>query len=241
MTNDEQIDILKKSGYKIIQNRKKFMFGLDAYLLCDFAEIRNDEKIVDFGTGTGIIPLLLADSRASQIFGLELQEESFLMAKKSVELNGLEGKIKIVHGDIKNAFNLFGKNFFNAVISNPPYIKVVSGKLNPEEAKNIARHEICCTLEDLFNSASKVLKSNGRFYMIHRPERLDEIFYFAEKSDFKIKRMRLVFPFADKNPTMVLVECRKNANLGVKVLPPLVVYEKPGVYTKEVLGIYERI
>lgn len=237
----EQLDILKKSGYKIIQNKQKFMFGIDAFLLADFCQIRNNEIVVDFGTGTGIIPLLLANSRADKIFALEIQKESYEMAKKSVQINNLSEKIKIINGDIKNASQILRKNFCNVVISNPPYLKTTTGKQNPEEAKNIARHEVLCNIENLFQSAKEILKSNGRFYLIHRPERLSEIILNAEKFDFKVKSVQFIHPFAEKNATMVLIESRKNANDGTKVLNPLIMYDSPGKYTQEVLEIYNQL
>lgn len=237
----EQLDILKNSGLKIIQNRGKFMFGIDAYLLADFAEIRNEEVVVDFGTGTGIIPLLVSGGRAKYIHALELQEESADMAKRSVALNGLEEKITIVQGNIKDAQKIFGGNFCNVVVSNPPYMKTDTGKLNPSEAKNIARHEIFCNLEDVIKEASKILKSNGRFYMIHRPERLSEIFVLFEKYKFAARRLRNIFPAKDKKATMILIEGRKTGSSDLKIEPPLIVYETPGKYTTEVEEIYSRL
>lgn len=237
---NEQIDILKNNGRKIIQNKEKFMFGIDAYLLAGFSEIRKGDIVVEFGTGTGIIPILLADSPAKKIHALEVQPESSDMARRSVELNGLSEKIQIHEENLKNIRRLFPQSFCNTVISNPPYIKTTSGKLNPSESKNIARHEILCTLEDVISSAEKILKPHGRFFMIHRSERLDEIFVLMEKYSFKIKRLQFVFPFIKKPPVMILVEARKNANSGVKVLEPLIMYDSPGIYSKQIEAIYKK-
>ena len=236
----EQIDILKNNGRKIIQNKEKFMFGIDAYLLAGFSEIRKGDIVVEFGTGTGIIPILLADSPAKKIHALEVQPESVSMARRSVELNELSEKIQIHEGNLKNASQIFSKSFCNTVISNPPYIKTTQGKLNPSESKNIARHEILCTLEDVISSAEKILKSHGRFFMIHRSDRLDEIFILMEKHSFKIKRLQFVFPFIEKPPVMILVEARKNANNGVKVLEPLIMYDSKGIYSKQIEDIYKK-
>lgn len=236
----EVVDTLKKSGFKIIQDRKRFCFGIDAVILADYAEIRNNDVVYDLGTGTGIIPMLLA-SRSStvKITALEVQQESADMAERSVAMNGLESAINVVHGDIKNTSELFPKAQADVVTCNPPYMIFQHGKQNPSDCKAIARHEVLCTLEDVVKSASYLLKPKGRFYMIHRPFRLAEIFRVMAAYNLEPKRMRLVQPFVDKEPNMVLLEARKGANSRITVEKPLVVYKTPGDYTDEIKSIYE--
>ena len=238
----EVVDTLKKSGIKIIQDRKKFCFGIDAVLLADYAKsgIRKGSAVIDLGTGTGIIPFLLSsESNAAFIKALEIQEESADMASRSVALNNLESKIQVVQGDIKNALKIFGSSCAEAVTCNPPYMIAKHGKQNPIDYKAIARHEVLCNLDDIVRNASGLLKPSGFFYMIHRPFRLAEIFVTLSKYHLEPKRMRLVQPFIDKEPNMVLIEARKNANSRITVEKPLVVYNTSGEYTDEIKKIYE--
>lgn len=235
----ERVDDLQRNQYKIIQNTKKFCFGMDAVLLSGYARVMPGEKVIDLGTGTGIIPILLeAKTQGKHYTGLEIQEESADMARRSVALNKLEDKIDIVVGDIKEASALFGLASFDVVTSNPPYMNHSHGIVNPGEAKAIARHEILCSLEDVIREASRLLKPNGRFYLVHRPFRLAEIIRVL--SDYKLepKRMKLVYPYIDKEPNMVLVECIKGARAMVKVEAPLIVYKEPNQYTDEIYDIY---
>lgn len=237
----ERIDTLKTSGYKIIQEEKRFCFGIDAVLLADFARTRQKEKCCDLGTGTGIIPVLLSAKNPSlHIDALEIQTESADMASRSVKLNALEDRINIVEGDIKRASEIFEKNTYDAVTSNPPYMIAEHGEGNGNDEKTIARHEVLCTLEDVVRSASELLKSQGRFYMIHKPFRLAEIISVMIKYKLEPKRMRLCYPYVDKEPTMVLIEGVKCAKSRITVEAPLIVYEKTGGYTKEIQEIYAR-
>ena len=235
----EVVDTLK-NGYKIIQDSEKFKFGIDAILLSHFAfnQIRNNEKVIDLGTGNGIIPLMIAKSRANSIVGLEIQEENVELAKKSVELNQLEEKIQIIHGDIKAVEKKFTKHSFDVVVSNPPYMINEHGKQNPTEAKSIARHEVLCNLEDIICAVDYLLKPFGKFFMIHRPFRLPEIFSLLTKYKIEPKRMELVSPFLQKEPNLVLIEARKNANPRLQIEENLIVYEKPGIYTEKINQIY---
>lgn len=236
----EVVDTLKKSGFKIIQDRKRFCFGIDAVILADYAEIRKNDVVYDLGTGTGIIPMLLAGrSRNVKITALEVQQESADMAQRSVAMNSLESVINVVNGDIKKTAELFPKAQADVVTCNPPYMIFQHGKQNPSDCKAIARHEVLCTLEDVVKSASFLLKPKGRFYMIHRPFRLAEIFRVMAAYNLEPKRMRLVQPFEDKEPNMVLIEARKGANSRITVEKPLVVYNTPGDYTDEIKSIYE--
>lgn len=234
----ERVDDLQ-NGYYVIQNPQKFCFGMDAVLLSGFAKIKKDERVLDMGTGTGIIPVLLKAKTPGEHFtGLEIQEECAEMAQRSVAYNNLEQDIDIVCGDIKEAAEIFEAASFHAVTSNPPYMIGQHGLQNPYMAKAIARHEILCTLEDVVSQAAKVLKDRGRFYMVHRPFRLVEIFQVLTRYKLEPKRMQLVYPFKDREPNMVLIEALKGGNSRITVEKPLIVYEKPGVYTEEILKIY---
>ncbi len=236
---NERIDELQRNGYQIIQNPEKFCFGMDAVLLSGFAKIKCGEKMLDLGTGTGIIPILLeAKSNGEHFTGLEIQEESADMARRSVCLNGLEKKIEIVTGDIKCASDIFGKCVFDVVTVNPPYMIGQHGIANPDMPKAIARHEVLCNLEDVVREAAAVLKPGGRFYMVHRPFRLVEIFTMMVKYKLEPKRMQLVYPYVDKEPNMVLIEGLLGGKSRITVEKPLVVYKEPGVYTDEIYDLY---
>ena len=237
----ERVDELQ-NGFYVIQNQNKFCFGMDAVLLSGFARIRKGDHVLDMGTGTGIIPILLKSKTKGEHFtGLEIQEECADMATRSVQYNGLESAVDIVCGDIKEAAGIFGAASFDVVTSNPPYMIGAHGLQNPYMAKAIARHEVLCTLEDVVSQASKVLKDRGRFFMVHRPFRLAEIFSVLTRYKLEPKRMQLVYPYIDREPNMVLIEALKGGNSRITVEKPLIVYEKPGVYTKDILEIYDMI
>lgn len=234
----ERVDDLQ-NGYYVIQNPEKFCFGMDAVLLSGFAKIKKGQRVLDMGTGTGIIPVLLRAKTPGEHFtGLEIQEECAEMARRSVTYNNLEQDIDIVCGDIKEAAEIFGAASFHAVTCNPPYMIGQHGLQNPYMPKAIARHEILCTLEDVVSQASRVLKDRGHFYIVHRPFRLAEIFQVLTKYKLEPKRMQLVYPFADREPNMVLIEALKGGNSRITVERPLIVYEKPDVYTEDILRIY---
>lgn len=237
----ERVDDLQ-NGFYVIQNQNKFCFGMDAVLLSGFARIRKGDHVLDMGTGTGIIPILLKSKTKGEHFtGLEIQEECADMATRSVQYNGLESAVDIVCGDIKEAAGIFGAASFDVVTSNPPYMIGAHGLQNLYMAKAIARHEVLCTLEDVVSQASKVLKDRGRFFMVHRPFRLAEIFSVLTRYKLEPKRMQLVYPYIDREPNMVLIEALKGGNSRITVEKPLIVYEKPGVYTKDILEIYDMI
>lgn len=243
MTNlvlpNERVDDLHRNHYKIIQNPEKFCFGMDAVLLSGFAKVKEGECVLDLGTGTGIIPILLeAKTKGKAFTGLEIQEESADMARRSVLLNHLEDKISIVTGDIKEANLLFKPASFDVVTSNPPYMDNHHGLVNPDMPKAIARHELLCNLDDVIGQAAKLLKPNGRFYMVHRPFRLADIMVTMKKYKLEPKRMKLVHPYADKEPNMVLIEGLRGGKPMITVESPLIVYKEPNVYTPEIYDIY---
>ena len=236
---DERIDDLQRNGYRIIQKKKGFCFGMDAVLLSGFAQVKEGEMAVDLGTGTGIIPILLeAKTKGRHFTGLEIQEEVAEMANRSVRLNHLEDRVDIVRGDIKEASRLFGKASFDVVTSNPPYMNDNHGLKNPELPKAIARHEVFCTLDDVCREASLLLKSGGRFYMVHRPHRLAEIITALKTYKLEPKRMKLVHPFVDKEANMVLIEAVRGGRSMMKVEAPIIVYREPCVYTQEIYDVY---
>lgn len=239
LKENERIDELHRNGYRIIQDAKRFCFGMDAVLLSGFAGVKEDEVVLDIGTGTGIIPILLeAKTEGKHFTGLEIQEDSADMARRSVALNHLEKKIEIVTGDIKEAGQLFDAASFDVITTNPPYMIGSHGLKSPNEPKAIARHEICCTLEDVVREGSRLLKPGGRFYMVHRPFRLVEIFSVLTAYQLEPKRMQLVYPYVDKEPNMVLIEACRGGKSRITVEKPLIVYQKQDVYTDEIYDIY---
>lgn len=237
----ERVDDLQ-NGFYVIQDPQKFCFGMDAVLLSGFARVKKGEQALDMGTGTGIIPILLQDRTEGEHFtGLEIQEECAEMADRSVRYNDLQDKIQIVQGDIREAAGIFGAASFHVVTSNPPYMIGQHGLTNPHLPKAIARHEILCNFDDIAQQASKVLKDKGRFYLVHRPFRLVELMATLTKYKLEPKRMQLVYPYIDKEPNMVLIEACKGGNSRITVERPLIVYEKPGVYTEDILRLYKMV
>lgn len=239
LKENERIDDLERNNLKIIQDTKRFCFGMDAVLLTGFARLKEGDKCLDMGTGTGIIPILLsAKTNCSDFTALEIQPDSADMARRSVKLNGLEDKIKVVDGDIKEASSIFKKASFDAVTCNPPYMIGQHGLKNPDSALFIARHEVMCTFEDVAANAAAVLKSGGKFFLVHRPFRLAEIMVTLSKYRLEPKRMKLVYPFIDSEPNMVLMEAVRGGKSRLTVEKPLIVYSEPGKYTDEIYDIY---
>ena len=242
---NERIDDLQTpSGLRLIQNPDWFCFGVDAVLLSDFAakNIKPDSRVLDMCSGNGIIPVLLTEkTRASRIDGLEIQAPVAEMAGRSVCLNGLEGKITITAGDLKNATEFYGKCVFDNVTCNPPYKEASGGLKNATDVITIARHEICCSLEDIIEIAEKVLKPYGKLCLIHRPERLADILCLMRSYRIEPKRLRFVHPSPGKVATMILVEGAKHGKAKLFLDPPLYVHDNDGNYTDEIQKIYGRV
>ncbi|MBR1691508.1 MAG: tRNA1(Val) (adenine(37)-N6)-methyltransferase [Lachnospiraceae bacterium] len=236
----ERLDDLGIMGYRIIQNPDLFCFGMDAVLLSAFAKPKEGSRMLDLCTGNGILPILLAaKSRAAALTGLEIQKESADMAARSVLLNHLEDRVKIVHGDVRQAEELFAPASFEAVTCNPPYMLAEHGLENPDRAKAIARHEVLMQFEDAARAAERLLVPGGEFYLVHRPFRLVELLDTLTRHQLEPKTMRFVYPFVDKEPAMVLIGCKKGAKRYVNVQKPLIIYERPNVYTREVRDLYD--
>lgn len=235
----ERIDELQRNGYRIIQNPERFCFGMDAVLLSGFARAKKQERCLDLGCGNGIIPILMeAKTEGKHFTGLEIQPESADMARRSVALNGLQDRIDIVEGDIKDASKIFGASSFHVVTTNPPYMTAQHGLTNLYEAKTIARHEVLCNLEDIIRESARLLMPGGRFYMVHRPFRLAAIISLMVQYRMEPKRMRLVYPYVDREPNMVLIEGLRGGKSRMTVEKPLIVYKEPGKYTDEIYDVY---
>lgn len=239
LKENERVDDLQRNGYRIIQDPGRFCFGMDAVLLCGFAHARKEDTLLDLGTGTGIIPLLMeARYHCEHLTGLEIQEESADMARRSVAMNSLSERIDIVTGDIKEADSMFKSASFDCITCNPPYMIGQHGLTNPNEPKAIARHELLCTLEDVVRQAAKLLKPGGHFFLVHRPFRLPEIMTTMSQYRLEPKRMQLVYPYVDKEPNMVLLEATRGGKPRMTVEKPLIVYKNPGEYMPEIYDIY---
>ena len=225
----ERLDDLQIGGLELIQDPKKFCFGVDAVFLSDFVRIRPGENVLDLGTGNGIIPVLLsAKTEARHITGLEIQADTAEMARRSVAHNHLEDRIDIVTGDIKEAAELFKPAFFDVITTNPPYMLADHGMRNLDDAKAIARHEVLCSLDDILRESMRLMQDKSRFYMIHRPFRLTEIMIKMHQYKIEPKRIRFVHPYIGKEPAMVLIEGVRGARPRVTVEPPLIIYDRNG-------------
>lgn len=240
LKDNERIDDLQLNNLKIIQNKDGFCFGIDSVLLSDFAkEIPSNAKILDLGTGTGILGILLCGkTKLSKIYGIDIQEDVCNMASRSIKLNNLENKFEIINKNIKDLKDIFEANSFDAIVSNPPYKKDNSGLKNESETKLISRHEITASLEDFINVSSYLLKNNCSLYIVHRPERLSDLFYLLRKYNLEPKKIRLVQSYFDSKPKLILVKATKNAKSFLNVEEPLIIYNKDGSYTDEILQIY---
>ncbi len=243
LEENERVDDLEFRELKIIQKNNGFCFGIDSVLLSDFAkEIKNNSNVLDLGTGTGILSILLSGkTNLKKIYGIEIQKDIADMAQRSVKLNKLENRIEIINSDIKNLRNIFDINFFDAIVTNPPYKNQNSGKINENEYKYISRHETTANLSDFIKISVQLLKDKGSFYMVHRPERLIDIIYELRSHKLEPKNIKFVYSNKEKEPKLVLIKAVKNANKFLKVEKPLFVYNEDGSYTDEILKIYNKI
>ena len=255
LKENERIDDLEYKNLKIIQNEDGFCFGIDSVLLSDFAkDIKNNSAGVDLGTGTGIISILLsAKTKLEKIIGVEIQEDVAEMANRSVILNNIQDKIEILNLDIKDIIqnksnnkeninklieNKLQREKFDFVVTNPPYKKLDTGKVNANENKYISRHELTANLEDFLNVSKYLLKDKGAFYMVHRPDRLVDIIELMRKYKIEPKKIRFVYSSIEKEPSLILIKGIKNANPFLKIDRPLIIYNENGEYTEEIYEIY---
>lgn len=241
LKKDERIDDLEYKGLKIIQNRNWFCFGVDSVILSDFAkEIKDNSIVLDLGSGTGIISILLSKKiNAKKIIGVEIQKEVCEMSKKSILLNDLKN-VEFINEDIKNLDKIMKNGICDAIVTNPPYMKNNSGVKNDNEYKLISRHEIKCNIEDIIKIASKLLKNNGELYMVHRPDRIVGIIETLRKYKIEPKKIRFVYSREGQNSNLVLIKAIKNSGEFLKVEKPLYIYDKENNYTDEVLEIYNK-
>ncbi len=237
---DETLDDLQ-NGYSLIQKKDGFRFGVDAVLLADFANVKSTSKVIDIGTGTGIIPILLyARNKPKSIVGIEIQSDMAEMAARSILYNKLENAIEIRNMDLKEASSILGKSEFDVVVSNPPYVKQEAGINNPDMKKAIARFELMCTLEDVVQSAKDLLKTGGKLFMVHRSDRLVDIIYTMRDLGMEPKRIRFVHSAYSKRPHLVLIEGVRGGKAELKFMDPLYIYDDKGLYTDEINRIYGR-
>ena len=242
LKNNERIDDLEYKGLKIIQNTEGFCFGIDSVLLSDFAKnVKNNSNIIDLGTGTGILPILLSGKTNNCNFtGVEIQQDVAEMANRSVKLNDLDNKIHIINENILNLKNIFERKSFDVVVTNPPYKKLNTGLVNNEEKKNISRHEITASLEDFIKISSYLLKDFGEFYMVNRPNRLVDIFSIMRKEKIEPKKIKFIYPNENKKTNLILIKGIKNGKSFLEIENNLFIYNKDGNYTKEILEIYNK-
>ncbi len=240
--NSERIDDLEFKGLKIIQDKKGFCFGIDSVLLSDFAKkIKKDSKVIDLGTGTGIINILLSGKTdASSFVGVEIQQDVAEMAERSIKLNYLEDKIKIINENITKLKNIYKPNSFDVVVTNPPYKKINTGIVNNENKKIISRHEITASLQDFIHISSYLLKDYGEIYMVHRPERLVDIFSIMRTEKIEPKLIKFVYPNKNKKTNLVLIKGIKKGKPFLEFDKNLYIHNDDGTYTNEILKIYNK-
>lgn len=236
-------DLLGYDNLKIVQNPEWFSFSLDSVLLPNFVTLNKDVRtILDLGTGNAPIPMILSTlTEKANIYGIEIQKDVFEMAEESVKLNKLENRIKLINDDMKKLDQYFEANFFDVIVSNPPYFKLEElSKKNEDEHKTIARHEEKITLSELVKIAKKYLKNNGVFAMVHRSDRLIEIIEEMRKNNIEPKKIQLIYPKKNTNSNMVLIEGKKNGNPGLIIKEPLYIHDENGEYLEEIDKLFFR-
>lgn len=239
---DESIDDLQLNGLQLIQKEQGFRFGVDAVLLSHFANVKKKHRVIDLCTGTGIVSFLVYGKyKPQEVIGLEIQDDMVEMANRSSKLNDTSDIVKFVQGDLKDKALLDSLGRFDVVTVNPPYKLNNAGILNPNDKLAIARHEIMCNLEDVIVSARRLLKDNGRMFIVHRPERLADIFGLMRKYKIEPKRVRFVQPNTKKAPNIVLVEGQRDGGAFLKWEETLYVYDDNGNYSEEINRIYGRM
>jgi tRNA1Val (adenine37-N6)-methyltransferase len=242
LMEDETLDDLQLGGIYVIQKKQAFRFGVDAVLLANFAKVKRGMSVIDLCTGTGIVPFVLAGkTEASYITGVEIQSEMVEMANRSTQYNKLESRLKFINGDLKDLRLLKSLPKADVLTVNPPYKLQNSGIINPDDKNAIARHEICCTLEDVIIACRALLKDNGKMYMVHRPDRLADILCTMRKHKIEPKTIRMIHPNTKKAPNIVLVEGQRDGGAFLKWEPSLYVYNDEGGYTEEIERIYGRV
>ena len=242
LKENERIDDLQLNNLKIIQRNDGFCFGIDSVLLSDFAKnMKKNCNVVDLGTGTGIIGILLCEkTNLKKIVGVEIQETIADMATRTVKLNNLEDKFEILNCDIKNLDKFIKRESIDYIVTNPPYKKTNSGLTNENEIKLISRHEVKADLEDFIKISFKLLKDKGSIFMVHRPERLVDIIFEMRKNKIEPKRIRFVHSDNESEPKLILIEGIKNGKSFLKIEKPLYIYDKSRNYTDEILEIYNK-
>lgn len=243
LKENERIDDLELKNLKIIQNKEGFCFGIDSVLLSDFAKgIKRNSKVLDLGTGTGIISILLCGKTGlKKVIGVEIQKEVAEMASRSIKLNDLQDKFEVINENILNLNNIYENQSFDVIVTNPPYKKKNTGIINEKEKKVISRHEITADLEDFIKISKDLLKDKGELYMVHRPERLVDVLSLMRKYKLEPKILRFVYSDKEKEPKLILVKGIKNAKPFLKLEKNLYIYDEQGKYTEEILKIYHKI
>lgn len=242
LKDNERIDDLEFKGLKIIQNPEGFCFGIDSILLSDYAKnIKSEAKVIDLGTGTGILGILLCGkTNAKKIIGVEVQEEVYDMARRSIKLNNLQERFEVINQNINKLKSIYEAGSFDVVVTNPPYKKVNTGIKNEDEKKLISRHEIKANLEEFIEVSKYLLKDKGELYMVHRPDRLVDILSIMRKYKIEPKQIRFVCSNISKSPNLVLIKGVKNGGEFLKIEKNLYVYNFDGSYTNEILKIYNK-
>ncbi|MBR4830402.1 MAG: tRNA1(Val) (adenine(37)-N6)-methyltransferase [Bacilli bacterium] len=232
-------DLLNINNMKIVQDTDYFNFSLDSVLLSNYVEPKKDDKIIDFCSGNCPVPMILTTKTKEKIYAVEIQKEVYKLGLESIKLNKLDKQIELLNMDVKDVISKFNTDSFDIITCNPPYFKTNEmTKQNDNEIKRIARHEICITLDDIFKVSKKLLKNNGKIVMIHRPERLEEIFKSMKDNNITPKIIQFIYPKEGQNSNMIIIEGRKNARKGIKVLPPIIVHSKDNEYRDDIKKMF---